>query len=40
MAEWVALSDVASCVMRAVQEQRLRSLDTENAAAAAMPQPK
>jgi len=39
MSEWVALSDVASCVMRAVQEQRLRSLDTENAVAAATSQP-
>ena len=27
MAEWVALSDVAGSVLRAVQEQRSRSLD-------------
>lgn len=40
MAEWVALSDVADSVMRLVQEQRLRSLDTEDAAAAATSQPK
>lgn len=40
MVEWVALSDVASSVMRAVQEQRLRSLETEDAVLAATSQAK